>query len=76
MKHIELSPRRQEKFLAAIESIGIDPQVLGNYLREKLQEDNTFNELKKEVMEKQDFFERKELLLSIEYLSVVLTKTK
>ncbi|MGC3945286.1 MAG: hypothetical protein QM762_12370 [Chryseolinea sp.] len=76
MKHAELSPERQQQIIIDFQEIGMNPAAFGAYLREKVDEDRDLHAVHKQMMSKEEFFERKALLVSVEYLSVILTKQK
>lgn len=52
----------------------MDPAQLGNYLLEQVEEDHGINNVKRDIIGKNDFYKRKQILLDLEYLAIILTK--
>jgi len=67
-----MSPLYNQLF-ESLQGIGIDPERLGKYLAEQVQEDRKISDVRKEVDGDRVFYDRKDVLSQVELLSIILT---
>jgi hypothetical protein len=79
MKHIEEEQGNKDKIIQALtdalDLVGLDIYTFGAYLSEKVSEDRNINVVKREIVEMDDYYEKKEFLHQLEYIAAILTKT-
>ena len=64
--------RKGEILIKAFEDANFPKEVLLDYLKEKVKEDRSLNDVKKSIIQKADYYERKAALAQIELLILLI----
>jgi len=80
MKYIREEQDNKDKILKAFEDVlglvGLDNNTFGVYLIEKTDEDRNIHHVKQDIVEKEEYLDRKHILHAVEYLALLLTKQR